>query len=65
MQISSTSSQEATARECMEPACPLQCPLCSGTLVLLHNSYRCSRCFYHLCASCEAVEPEALNHPIV
>jgi hypothetical protein len=62
MQISSTSPQEATARERGESACPLRCPLCSGVLVLLNNSYRCSQCSYYLCTSCEAMEPEALNH---
>jgi hypothetical protein len=61
MQISSTSSQEVAPKERGEPACPLQCPLCSGALVLLNNSYRCSHCSYHHCASCETMEPETLN----
>ncbi len=56
MQISTPSCQEIPTREHGEPACPLQCPLCSGPLVLLHNSYRCSSCAYHLCASCEPID---------
>jgi hypothetical protein len=61
MQISSPSSPEVTAPERVQPTCPLRCPLCSGTLVLLHNSYRCSHCSYYLCVSCEGMEAEALN----
>ncbi len=64
MQISSLTSQEVTTREHVETANSLQCPLCSGTLVPLHNAYRCSHCSFNLCASCEAIEPEALN-PLV
>jgi hypothetical protein len=53
MQIITPSSQEIAAKDCVESACPLRCPVCSGSLVPLHNSYRCSRCAYHLCAGCE------------
>lgn len=61
MQISTPSSQEATAAERVESACPPRCPVCSGSLVPLHNAYRCSRCGYHLCAGCEPIEPGALK----
>ncbi len=65
MQITTSSSQEVTAQKRGEPSCPLRCPLCSGTLVLLHNSYRCSHCCYYHCVSCEVIEPEAFDHPSV
>ncbi|HEY7313690.1 MAG TPA: hypothetical protein VH643_30350 [Gemmataceae bacterium] len=56
MQIGTTSTQEAPAADRMEtPGLP-HCPVCSGSLVPLHNSYRCSRCSYHLCIGCEAIE---------
>jgi len=61
MQISNLTPEEVTTREQVETADPLRCPLCRGTLVPMHNSYRCSHCSFHLCVSCEAIEPEALN----
>jgi hypothetical protein len=30
------------------------CPVCAGPLVPLRESYRCCRCFFTLCAGCEA-----------
>ena len=57
MQISPPSSQEIAAKERVESACPLRCPVCGGSsLVPLHNAYRCSRCCYHHCTSCEAFD---------
>ena len=53
MQIGTPSSQEIAAKERVESAYPLRCPVCGGSLVPLHNAYRCSRCCYHLCAGCE------------
>ncbi|HTU23123.1 MAG TPA: hypothetical protein VMG10_34120 [Gemmataceae bacterium] len=58
MQISTPSSQEIAAKERVEIACSLRCPVCSGSLIPLHNAYRCSRCCYHLCAGCEQPEVE-------
>ncbi|MGH7173221.1 MAG: hypothetical protein ACRELG_23310 [Gemmataceae bacterium] len=58
MRINTPSSQEIGAKERMESACPLRCPVCSGQLVPLRNSYRCSRCGYHLCTGCEQFDPE-------
>jgi hypothetical protein len=62
MQISSHPPEQVTTREHVETANTLRCPVCSGALVPMHNSYRCSHCSFHLCASCDAMEPEALNH---
>lgn len=53
MQINPPSPHENAATERVESACPLRCPVCSGSLVPLHNSYRCSRCCYHQCAGCD------------
>jgi hypothetical protein len=35
--------------------CPPRCPLCSGALVPLRGQYRCSRCYFAICAGCEDV----------
>jgi hypothetical protein len=56
MQISTRSPREAPPNEVPPPVCRPPCPVCSGALVPLHNLYRCSRCFYTLCAGCEPVE---------
>lgn len=61
MQIHSTTSHEIVPSENRATACPACCPLCNGSLVRLHNSYRCSRCRYYLCAGCEAIETESIN----
>ncbi len=65
MQISTSSSPEISTMERGEYTCPLRCPLCSGSLVPLHNSYRCARCSYPLCAGCEQSSPEPLNNSFV
>jgi hypothetical protein len=38
---------------------PPQCPVCSGRLVPLRNTYRCARCYYSLCLACEGAEVTA------
>jgi hypothetical protein len=63
MQIRTLSTQEDAAQQNMGPACPVHCPRCSEALVLIQNWYRCSRCCYQLCASCDPGEPEAFNYP--
>jgi hypothetical protein len=30
-----------------------QCPVCAGVLVPLRGFFRCSRCYFSLCVSCE------------
>jgi hypothetical protein len=30
------------------------CPLCNNVLIPLRGFFRCSRCFFTLCAGCEA-----------
>jgi hypothetical protein len=66
MHIITRSMQEISTGERVKPTNPPRCPLCEGTLVVLHNSYRCSRCCYHLlCVGCDPVEPETINHPFV
>jgi hypothetical protein len=57
MQISTPSSPEIDAPERRESS-PPQCPVCSGSLLALHNFYRCSRCAYHLCVGCEQFDLE-------
>ena len=44
--ISCTSSIGATAP---------RCPACGGALVPIHTAWRCSRCYFSLCAGCESV----------
>jgi hypothetical protein len=61
MQILTPSDREIPAEEHVQPTYPLRCPLCSESLVPLHNSYRCSRCSYQFCAGCEPVETEPLD----
>src|SRR5262249_1762951 len=56
MQISTHSPQEAPTKERTESHCQSRCPVCSGSLIPLHNSYRCSRCSHHLCVGCEKIE---------
>ncbi len=56
MQISTYSSRESSLEERTESPYPPRCPVCSGSLVPLHNSYRCARCSYYLCAGCEQIE---------
>jgi hypothetical protein len=36
-----------------------QCPVCSGRLVPLRDSYRCARCYYSVCLACEGAEAAA------
>jgi hypothetical protein len=42
-------------------SCQPQCPVCSGLLVPLRDTYRCSRCLFAACVQCEgdtaAAEP--------
>lgn len=59
MQIRTLSSQKDDARERVEPSYPPQCPLCNGSLILLHSTYRCSRCCYHHCVGCEQIDAGA------
>jgi hypothetical protein len=33
----------------------LSCPLCGGGMVPLRGQWRCSRCYFALCAGCEPV----------
>jgi hypothetical protein len=35
------------------PASLPTCPACGGVLILLRGFYRCSRCCYSVCESCE------------
>jgi hypothetical protein len=59
MQISTSTSQEASMTDRGESAGTFRCPVCSGSLVPLHNFYRCARCSYHICAGCEQAGPES------
>jgi len=45
-------------------ACPGGCPVCSGPLVPLRGTYRCTRCCYSLCVGCEAPTPAPTAGPI-
>jgi hypothetical protein len=36
------------------------CPVCGGVLVPMRSAWRCSRCYFSLCAGCE---PEFLPVP--
>jgi hypothetical protein len=31
------------------------CPVCGGVLVPMRDAWRCSRCYFSLCAGCEPV----------
>jgi hypothetical protein len=59
MLIGPPSTQEAPTKDKTESLCLPCCPVCSGSLVPLHNSYRCSRCAYYLCVGCEQIETGA------
>jgi hypothetical protein len=61
MQINTSSSQEVSRSDRGESICTFRCPVCSGSLVPLHNFYRCSRCSYHICAGCEQTGPESTS----
>jgi hypothetical protein len=56
MQIGTRSTPEALVKERTETPCLPCCPVCSGSLVPLHNAYRCARCSYYLCVGCEQIE---------
>jgi hypothetical protein len=38
------------------PPCEPRCPVCSGSLIPLRMSLRCSRCYFVICEGC-AGEP--------
>ena len=41
---------------CEVPVRPMQgCPACGARLVPLRGQWRCSRCYFMLCAGCEPV----------
>jgi hypothetical protein len=40
---------------------PPRCPLCDGTIIPLRDGYRCVRCRYGFCFSCEAAAPTAID----
>jgi len=47
-----------------EPEKPLPhaqsaCPVCGERLILLRNFYRCTRCCYSICESCEPESDDA------
>lgn len=43
----------AAACEAVRPS--LGCPACGAALVPLRGQWRCSRCYFMLCAGCEPV----------
>jgi hypothetical protein len=34
------------------------CPVCSGMLIVLRGLFRCARCGYCTCSSCEGAGPD-------
>jgi hypothetical protein len=35
-----------------QPSCQPRCPVCSGPLVELRATLRCSRCYFSICEGC-------------
>jgi hypothetical protein len=56
MQSNLPSSQQPIAKDGEHAVASPRCPLCSGVLILLHNAYRCARCSYRLCVSCDPLD---------
>ena len=48
-----TLRQVACASEPRAASGVLPCPMCGGGLVPLRGLWRCSRCYFALCAGCE------------
>ncbi len=52
MQLTSDRVSMEQAVETTKPACPPRCPVCSGPLVELRATLRCSRCYFSICEGC-------------
>jgi hypothetical protein len=48
-----TAQQAACEYEAPVTRMTPQCPMCGGVLVPLRGQWRCSRCYFMLCAGCE------------
>jgi hypothetical protein len=53
--MSSEPSNQPVSSVCDHPAPTgaLVCPMCGAALVPLRGQWRCSRCYFALCAGCE------------
>jgi hypothetical protein len=56
MQLTSERVGTEQVTDRTKSACPPHCPMCSGPLVELRATLRCSRCYFSICEGC-AGEP--------
>ena len=52
MQLASERVVTEQAPQGTSPICQSRCPMCSGPLVELRASLRCSRCYFSICEGC-------------
>ncbi|HEX5272256.1 MAG TPA: hypothetical protein VFW33_17285 [Gemmataceae bacterium] len=58
MQLTSKRSGTEQGGEATNPAGPPRCPVCSGPLVELRATLRCSRCYFSMCEGCSGEPPD-------
>ena len=52
MQLTSERMGAEQAGDTTAPTCAARCPMCSGPLVELRATLRCSRCYFTICEGC-------------
>ena len=56
MQLTPERTRTEQPSEGPKSSCQPRCPVCSGTMVELRSTLRCSRCYFSICYGC-AGEP--------
>jgi hypothetical protein len=52
MRVTSEQFETDRAAEGTKSSCQPRCPVCSGLLVALRSTMRCSRCYFTICEGC-------------
>jgi hypothetical protein len=52
MQLTTERGGTEQTTEGAKAVCPPRCPVCSGPLVELRTTLRCSRCYFSICEGC-------------